>query len=208
MKLIDCLRNTCESHARCDVVEVMGRGCGQIAMYTSIAGGAVGVAIPEIPFDEDKLIETMNSLKKIRRGMIVVVSEGVVCEDGKPYSEKLAKIIQEKTGIETKFARFAHIVRGGIPTLRDRVVAAQMGVLAVDLLLEGKSNLIISELEGKIVPVDTMFALASDRMYKNKLKDGDLDGFTEQQINDMKALCKRRTEEIARLYSIADQIVD
>lgn len=208
MKLIDCLRNTCESHARCDVVELMGRDCGQIALYTSIACGAVGAAIPEIPFDEDALIERMNKLKKIRRGMIVVVSEGVVCEDKTPYSEKLVKIIEEKTGIETKFARFAHIVRGGSPSLRDRTVAAQMGVLAVDMLLEGKSNLVISEIDGKITAVDTLFALAVDRMYKNKLRDGDLDGFSEEQIAQMKALCKKRKEEIERLYAIADEIID
>ncbi len=208
MKLIDCLRNTCESHARCDVVEVMGRDCGQIALYTAIATGAVGVAIPEIPFDEDALIARMNNLKKVRRGMIVVVSEGVLTDDKKPYSEKLVKIIEEKTGIETKFARFAHIVRGGSPTLRDRTVAAQMGVLAVELLLEGKSNLVISEVEGKIVGIDTLYALTSDRMYKNKLRDGDLDSFSEEQIADMKALCEKRKREIARLYSIADEIVD
>ena len=204
VKMIDCLRDTCESHERLNVVEVMGRDCGQIALYAAIASGAVAVAVPEVPFDEAGCLQKIRMLREQgKRGMIVVLSEGMRNANGSPYSETLAKKIQAETGVETKFVRFAHIVRGGHPTVRDRTTACEMGVKAVELLVEGKSNLVMCELDGKIVPVDIAFALIADRMYKDKLKPGDLDKFTPEQIEEMKALCEKRREEIRNLYSIA-----
>ncbi len=207
VQMIDCLRDTCESHERLNVVEVMGRNCGQIALYAAIASGAVAVAVPEVPFDEAATIEKIRTLRaEGKRGMIVVVSEGMFNEDGSPYSETLAKKIEKETGVETKFARFAHIVRGGKPTVRDRTVAAEMAVRAVELLTEGKSNMVLCQLDGKVVPVDIAFALIADRMYKGKLKDGDLDKFTPEQIKEMEALTEKRKEEIRNLYSVAQDI--
>ena len=207
VQMIECLRDTCESHERLNVVEVMGRDCGQIALYAAIASGAVAVAVPEGPFDEDATIERIAALRAAgKRSMIVVVSEGMFNPDGTPYAETLAKRIKEKTKIDTKFARFAHIVRGGKPTMKDRTFAAEVAVKAVDLAIEGKSDLVMCEVDGKVVPMDINFALIADRMYKNKLKDGDLDPFTPEQIEEMRALCKKREDEIANLYSIAQSV--
>ncbi len=207
VQMIDCLRDTCESHARLNVVEVMGRGCGQIALYAAIATGAVAVAIPEVPFDEAAAIEKIRKLRDDgKRSMIVVVSEGMFNPDGSPYSETLAKKIEAETGIETKFARFAHIVRGGKPTAVDRNTASAMGVKAVELLLEGKSNLVVAKLDNQLCPVDISFALITDRMYKGKLKDGDLDKFSPEQVEEMKAICKKREDEIAELYALAADV--
>ena len=207
LQMIDCLRDTCESHERLNVVEVMGRNCGQIALYAAIASGAVAVAIPEVPFDEAAAIEKIRVLRQSgKRGMIVVVSEGMFNPDGTPYAETLAKRIEEQTGVETKFARFAHIVRGGTPTMRDRTVAAEMGVKAVELLVAGKSNVVMCELDGEVRPVDIAFALIADRMYKNKLKEGDLDKFTPDQIEAMKALCAKRVAELQNLYKVATDV--
>ncbi len=207
VNMIDCLRDTCESHARLNVVEVMGRDCGQIALYAAIATGAAAVAVPELPFDEAACIEHIRSLRDAgKRGMIVVVSEGMFNPDGSAYSETLAKKIEAETGVETKFARFAHIVRGGTPTIRDRSTASRMGVKAVELLMEGKSNLVVCEIDGQIVPVDIAFALIADRMYKNKLKPGDLDKFTPEQIREMEALCEKRRAEIRDLATVAASV--
>ncbi|MBQ9796248.1 MAG: ATP-dependent 6-phosphofructokinase [Clostridia bacterium] len=207
VQMIDNLRDTCESHERLNVVEVMGRDCGQIALYTAIASGAVAVAIPEVPFDEKATLEKIKALRAAgKRGMIVVVSEGMRNPDDSAYSETLRKRITEQTGVETKFARFAHVVRGGRPTMKDRTIAAEMAVKAVELLVNGKSNVVMCELDGKVVPVDIQFALIADRMYKNKLKPGDLDAFTAEQIEDMKALAQKRREEIANLYSVAQNV--
>ena len=203
LSMIDCLRNTCESHARCDVIEVMGRDCGQIALYTALASGAVAAVIPELPFDENELLSRIHYLRSCgKRSFLVVVSEGVFTPDGGKYSEVLAKKIQEKTGVETKFARFAHVVRGGIPTLRDRLTATKMGVKAVELLLAGRSNAVICEIDGAIVDTDINYALIADRNYKNKLKPGDLDHFTAEQVEAMKALAKKRHNELLEVSKI------
>ena len=78
MTMIDCLRDTCESHARCNVVEVMGRDCGQLALNTALASGAVAAVIPEIPFDEKELLERIAKLHGTgKRSFLVIVSEGV-----------------------------------------------------------------------------------------------------------------------------------
>jgi 6-phosphofructokinase len=123
-----------------------------------------------------------------------------------PYGEVLAKAIDAKTGVETKFARLAHIVRGGSPTLRDRLTATRMGAKAVDLLLEGKSNLVVIEKEDQLDSIDIVFALTLDRMYKGKLKDGDLDKFSAEDIAKMEALCQERRDKLKVLYDLAYQV--
>ena len=203
--------DTCESHARCNVVEVMGRDCGQIALMTAIASGAIAVAIPEVDFDEEAAIARIKAAREAgKRGMLVVVSEGVFHTDENgnkvPYGEYFKKKCEEETGVETKFARLAHMVRGGHPTLRDRLTASRMGVKAVELILEGKSNLVVIEEDGKYVPMDIVFALTTDRMYKKKLKDGDLEKYSAEEIAQMEAICKKRRDEIEELYKIANDI--
>ncbi len=207
VEILDKLRDTCESHARLNVVEVMGRDCGQIALYSAISSGAIAVAIPELPFDEAAVLEKIRQNRHTgKRGMIVVVAEGVTNPDGTPYSETLAKKIQAETGIETKFARLAHIIRGGRPTVRDRALASRMGVIAVELLLEGKSNLVVCQNNGEVGPVDIAYALIVDRMYKNKLKDGDLDRFSAEEIQSMKELCAKRRAKVEHLYKVAEDV--
>ena len=203
VEMVDRLRDTCESHARCNVVEVMGRGAGDIALQTALATGATGVAIPEVPFDEDALIEKIKrNRKKGKRNFIVIVSEGL----GAEFSPALAKKIETETGVETKFARLAHVVRGGTPTLRDRVLASRMGEFAVDELFRGKSNIVICERDTEIVSTDINYALILDRMCKGKLKDGDLAPYTEEQIAEMRATCEEKRAAIEALYHTANRL--
>lgn len=205
LTLVDDLRDTCESHARCNVVEVMGRDCGCIALNAGIAAGAVAIAIPELDFDEDAMFEKIKSIKaQGKRGMIVMISEGIPAIKGKDYCENLTKRLNEI--LDSRFSRLAHIVRGGSPSLRDRLTATEMGVFAVELLLKGESNVVICEIDGKLQPVEINFALILDRMYKNKLKDGDLDAFSPEQLAQMRAICEKRTEEIKRLYQISHEV--
>lgn len=202
LEMVDRLRDTCESHARCNVVEVMGRNAGDIAIQTGIACGAVATVLREIPFDEDACIEKMKKLRaEGKRGFIVIVAEGV-----ENFSEGLAKRIQEKTGIETKFARLAHVVRGGTPTLRDRFTAAEMAYAAVEHLLAGESDLVICECDNHIVAKNIKYTQMMDRMYKGTLKDGDLDGFTPEQIAEMEKVCAEKKAYFERLYRIMDEI--
>ena len=203
VEIIDKLRDTCESHARCNVVEVMGRGAGDIALQTSIAAGATSVVIPEFPYSDESIIKRIKRGKEAgKRNFIVIVSEGV----GSEYAPAIAKKIEAETGVETKFARLAHIVRGGSPTLRDRVMASRMGAYAVEELLRGNSNLVVCERENKIVSTDINYALILDRMYKNKLKDGDLDAFTKEEVETMKETCEKKRAQMLELYSIESKI--
>ncbi len=203
IELVDKLRDTCESHARCNVVEVMGRGAGDIALSTGIASGATAVIIPEFTYDVDDICARISRAKALgKRNFIIIVSEGV----GSDVGPALAKTVQEKTGVETKFARFAHIVRGGNPTLKDRVLASSMGAMAVEQLLKGQSNLVMCEKKGSIVAIDINYALILDRMYKDKLKDGDLDAFTERELGKMRAEIREKQQAMARLYGISKTI--
>ena len=204
IELVDKLRDTCESHARASVIEVMGRGAGDIALNTGIASGATAVIIPEfMPFDEQALFEKVEKSRALgKRNFIILVSEGV----GSDYAPGLTERLEAVTGVEARFARFAHIVRGGSPTLRDRVMSSQMGVFAVDELLRGNSDIVICERHGKIVATDIRYALILDRMYKNKLKDGDLEGFTEQQLEKMRAHVEEKRAKMKELYEMETRI--
>ena len=203
VEIIDKLRDTCESHARCNVVEVMGRGAGDIALNTAIASGASTVVIPEFPNDDDSICRKIKRAREIgKRNFIVIVSEGV----GSEYAPALAKKIEAETGVETKFARLAHIVRGGNPTLRDRVLASRMGVYAVEELLRGNSNRVICERRGSIIATDINYALILDRMYKKKLKDGDLERFSEAEVEQMKSEIAEKEASMLELFSVEHKI--
>ena len=211
VQMVDRLRDTCESHSRCNVVEVMGRDAGYIALESGIAVGASAIVTLETPFDEAAAIKKIKEAKKNgKRNFIVIIAEGVplgLADQGiKNYSENLAKRIQKKTGVETKFARLGHVVRGGSPSLRDRLLAARMGHKAVELLLEGKSNLVVCEQKDEIIPMEIGYALILDRMYKGKLKDGDLDKYTADQVADMEKFCANKRADFLEMYNVADEI--
>ena len=87
--------------------------------------------------------------------------------------------------------------------MRDRLTASRMGVKAVEFLLEGKSNIVVIEEDGKYIPMDIVFALTTDRMYKKKLREGDLDKFGAEQIAEMEKICEKRRREIRELYDMA-----
>ena len=153
---VDRLRDTSQSHDRCSVVEVMGRGAGHIAVNTGLACGAIAILIPEIPFDVDRDIvaKIKASHKTGKQHFIVMVAEGV------GHSHELAKEIEEKTGVESRATVLGHIQRGGSPTLRDRVVASEMGYYAVELLEKGIGNRVVVTKDGKVTDYDILEALS------------------------------------------------
>lgn len=165
--MIDRLRDTTESHDRCSVVEVMGRRCGDIAMMTGIAVGATAILVPEIPFDFEKdIMDRMTFTRKTgKRHFVIIVAEGV----GKVA--ELAQEIEQRTGIETRATVLGHVQRGGRPTLRDRVVASQMGYHAVQLLLQDQGNRVVVLKDGKIVDYDITKALEMKKQFNRELYD-------------------------------------
>ena len=154
VECVDKLNDTCQSHERCSVVEVMGRHAGHIALNTGIATGAVQIITEEIPTPIDDVVE---NVKKIRESgkdhFIVIVSEWY----GNPV--EIATQIQEKTGIDSRATILGHVQRGGNPTLKDRVNATRMGYYAVKLLEEGKTNRVVALQQGNLVDYDIQEAL-------------------------------------------------
>ncbi len=211
---VDRLRDTCESHARCNIVEVMGRGAGDITLNTAIATGAVDCVIPECPFDEDACVEKIIRLRRAgKRSFLIIVSEAFpeLGEALKKRIDKTTKALAEaedddRLWVETKFCRMAHIVRGGTPTLGDRLLATKMGAYAVDLLLDGKSDLIVIEKNGEITSADIRYTQVLDRMYKGTLKEGMLDNYSADQIAAMEAEIALKKEQFAKTYAMFEML--
>ena len=156
VECMDKLRDTMQSHERCSVVEVMGHRSGYLALYVGVAIGATAVLVPERPYDFEKHVA-----EKIRRARIsgktnfmIVVAEGA----GK--ATDIAKRIKEAIDLDPRVTVLGHIQRGGSPSGRDRVNATKMGYLAVELLLQGKTNRIVCTHDGSFSDVDIDEGLA------------------------------------------------
>ena len=159
IECIDKLRDTMQSHERCSVVEVMGRNAGYLAMYVGLAVGATAVLVPEKPIDFEKdVIEKIRSarLNGFTHYMIVVA-------EGAGSAADIAARIKETIDLDPRVTVLGHIQRGGSPTGRDRVNATKMGYLAVELLLAGKTNRIISTKNGSFTDVEIDEALEMSR---------------------------------------------
>jgi len=160
---IDKLRDTSMSHKRCSVVEVMGRYCGDLALYAGIAGGSEFIITPETGFNKERLLDAIEqSNKSGKRHAIVVVTEHMV------DVTSLAVEIEEKTGFETRATVLGHVQRGGNPVAMDRVLATEMGEYAVELLVHGKSGRAVGLKGMDYVDYDINFALNKKREIPNK----------------------------------------
>lgn len=167
---ISKLRDTSESHGRAIVLQVMGRNCGDIALYSGIAGGAESIVIPEVELDTDAIINKIkNGKKRGKKHHIIVAAEGAL------DAYELAKIIEEKGAIETRVTVLGYVQRGGVPTVQDRILASDFGYEAVNLLLSGKSALALGYRSGKIIEVDIDEALEAKKAFdKDQLKMVDI----------------------------------
>ena len=156
---ISRIRDTSSAHERTSIIEVMGRHCGDIALYAGITGGAECVLLPE--FDTD--IEAV--YKKVADGVnsgklhnIIIKAEGVKVDE-----ETLYRMLKEKTGRDVKVIVLSYLQRGGSPTFRDRMLATQCGMRAIELIRAGIKNRAIGERDGHIVDFDIAEALEMPR---------------------------------------------
>ena len=165
MEMVDRVRDTTESHDRCTVVEVMGRKAGYLALNAGIACGATSILIPEVEYDvQEHIIERMEKTQRTgKKHFIVVVAEGV------GGVRDLAKYVEQRLGIEARATVLGHVQRGGSPTLRDRVVASQMGFKAVELLEQNIGNRVVAMQGGKIIDLDINEALDMPRVFDEEL---------------------------------------
>ena len=165
--MVDRIRDTTESHDRCAVVEVMGRGAGYLVLNSGIACGATSILIPEVPYDFER--DVIDRMKRTQRSnkvhFVIMVSEAIggVAE--------MAKRIQKETGVESRATVLGHVQRGGRPTAIDRILASEMGYRAVQLLKEGVGNRVVATQKGDILDFDIFEAL-------NMTKEIDLSLYT------------------------------
>jgi len=200
--MVDRLRDTCESHARCNVIEVMGRDAGHIALRCGIAVGASGTIIKEMQFDEAELVSRMQASRANgKRNFLILVSEGM----GEHYAENLSdKLIT--IGFDARFARLAHVQRGGSPTLRDRFAATQLGDRAVELILEGKKNLIVGFQNNRVADIDMEYAFNLDKRYKGKMTDEQFAALSESDQKSINEHIAKIQADIKHLYEIAKRM--
>ena len=150
IECIDKLRDTMQSHERCSVVEVMGRNAGYLAMYVGLAVGATAVLVPEEKIDFEREV-----IEKIRRARFNGFTHYmIVVAEGAGSAADIAAKIKGSIDLDPRVTVLGHVQRGGCPTGRDRVNATKMGYLAVELLLNGKTNRIVCTKDGCFTDVD------------------------------------------------------
>ena len=163
---INNLRDTMTSHDRVSLVKVMGRRCGDIAMYAGICGGAEYILVPEIPYDIKAIAEDIKKSKE--RGK---TSNIIVLAEGAGNEMEIKTLVSVLSGADVKVTTLGHIQRGGSPSMADRMLAARFGTRATELLLEGKTNRVIGIKHNKIVDLDITEALSETKTINKHMYD-------------------------------------
>ena len=150
MDAIDKIRDTAISHHRLFLVEVMGADAGYIALNSGLAIGAQEILIPEVNMSFENLINSLKKSKKSgKTSSIIVVAEGD--KTGKNVFELASKIEETLPKYETRVSVLGHIQRGGTPSCFDRVLGTQLGVKAVESLIDGNDGNMVGIDNGKII---------------------------------------------------------
>ncbi len=170
---IDCIHTTAASHNRVFIVEVMGHKVGWLTLYAGVASGADIILLPEIPYDDDSIIEAIEKRRKAGKGFtILAVAEGAISkEDAKlskkelkkkreqenfpSVSYKIAQMITERTGSEARVTVPGHTQRGGSPCAYDRILCSRLGAAAAKAIIKGKFGYMVGIVDGetKLVPL-------------------------------------------------------
>ena len=156
---IDKLRDTSSSHQRCSIIEVMGRHCGDLALYSGICCGAEYIITNESGLDKEKLLEDLKQNRLAgRRHAIVVISENMT------DVHKLAKEVEAYSGYECRATILGYVQRGGTPTPEDRLLAARLGKYAVDLLKEGVTGVAVGVKNNQLIntPIEKALAMKNE----------------------------------------------
>lgn len=162
------LRDTIRANERIMVIEVMGRNCGDIALYSALAGGAEFLVVPEIPYDLDAIAEGVKYGFDVKgkSSAIVILAEG--CKECK---EELMRKLRDATGHVVSQVVLSYLQRGGIPSMSDRVLACRLAIRAVDLLGEGQRSRVVGVRGGKVIDLSIDEALAMPKQFNTQLYD-------------------------------------
>ena len=156
---IDKIRDTATSLERIFVIEVMGRETGYIALRVGLAGGAEDIVIPERRFNINKMCADIRAgHRKGKISWIIVVAEGAAS------ASDVARKISRKTNLETRVTVLGHIQRGGSPSADDRVLAARLGVKAVELISSGQTDKMAGVVNNRIKAVDLSYAIKKKKV--------------------------------------------
>lgn len=167
LEAITKIRDTSSSHERTTVIEVMGRHCGDIALFAGLAGGAEGVLIPEIENDINELCKKIvMGANRGKQHSIIINAEGSGIS-----SQDLVETIQYRTGKDTRLVVLSYLQRGGSPTLRDRMLATLTGAKAVELLKADSDSKAIGTVDGEIISYDLIDALGQKREIDREIYD-------------------------------------
>ena len=156
---IDKLRDTSSSHQRCSIIEVMGRHCGDLALYSGICCGAEYIITNETGLDKEKLLKDLKQNRLAgRKHAIVVMSKNIT------DVHALAKEIEEYSGYECRATVLGYVQRGGSPTPEDRLLAARLGKYAVDLLHEGITGVAVGVRKNELTytPIEEALAMHNE----------------------------------------------
>ena len=163
---INALRDTMTSHDRVSIIKVMGRHCGDIALYAGICGGAEYILVPEVPYDIQKIANEIKTNKERgKTSSIIVLAEGAGNE------QEIKTIVSVISGADVKFSTLGHIQRGGTPTMADRMLAAKFGVKAIELLNSGKTNRVVGCKGKDIFDMDITEALSQKKKFEKNIYD-------------------------------------
>ncbi len=161
---IDKIRDTMSSHERVSIIEVMGRNCGDLALFAGIGGGAELIIVPEMKLTDEqilaKLVEFRNSGK---RSGIVVLAEGA------GHADELIAKLKGKVDLSLRGSVLGHIQRGGSPSNQDRYLGTCFGARAVQLLKNGIGNRVVGIKDNQIYDMDIVEALALPRKFNKEL---------------------------------------
>ena len=160
------IRDTTSSHNRVNVVEVMGRDCGDIALFSGLAGGAESIIVPEKKYDLEEI--TNKILRGKDRGKLHSI---IVLAEGAGNFDEICKEIEEKTGVITRGTRLGYIQRGGSPNAFDRILASRMGNMAVEVMISGTKSRAICIRENKYVDLDLDEALKIEKEFDSRSYD-------------------------------------
>ena len=146
IEALDRVRDTAGSHGRVLVVEVMGRGAGDIALWSGLGSGAEAIVVPEIEYDLEQIVATIKSgFAHGKNQGLIVLAEGVMSAP-----EFIEKIQEIDDSFNIRDVVLGHIQRGGQPSARDRVLGSRFGAKAVELLKEGASGVCVALIDEEI----------------------------------------------------------
>lgn len=161
---INKLRDTMSSHERSSVVEVMGRDCGDIALYAGFASGAETILVPEVKVDLNVVADRMKeNFEHGKRHSIIVVAEGVGSGD------EIAEKIMTRNGIEARVTVLGHVQRGGSPTHNDRILGSRLGDFAVRRLIAGETGKACGVVHNELITTDIAKVVSTKRTFNYEL---------------------------------------